>query len=56
MVAEMLEVGIIRPNQSSYFALVVMVPNLDGSWCMFPNYRDLNKIIIKDKFPIFFID
>ena len=56
MVAEMLEVGIIRPCQSSYFAPVVMVPNLDGSWHMCPDYRELNKITIKDKFPILAID
>ena len=44
--------GIIRPNQSFYSAPVVMVPKPDGSWCMCPDYRELNKITIKDKFPI----
>jgi hypothetical protein len=52
MVEEMLEVGIIRPIQSSYSAPVVMVLEKDGSWHMCPYYRELNKIIIKDKFPI----
>ena len=56
MVEEMLEVGIIRPSQSSYFAPVVMVHKKEGSWCMFLNYRKLNKITIKDKFPIPIID
>ena len=56
MVAEMLEVGIIRPSQSFYSAPVVMVCNIDGSWCMCPDYRDLKKITIKDKIPIPFID
>ena len=56
MVEEMLEDGIIRPSQSSYSAPVVMVTKLYGSWHMCPNYRELNKITIKDKFPIPIID
>ena len=51
MVAEMLEAGIIRPSQSSYSTLVVMVPNPYGSWLMRPDYRELNKITIKISFP-----
>ena len=56
MVEEMLEDGIIRPSQSSYSASVVMVFKKDSSWCMCPDYRDINKITIKDKFPILIID
>jgi hypothetical protein len=56
MVEEMLEVGIIRPIHSSYSAPMVMVFKKDGSCCMCPDYRDLNKITIKDKFPILVID
>jgi hypothetical protein len=56
MVEEMLEADIIRPSQSSYFALVVMVFNKYSSWRMCPDYRELNKIMIKDKFPIPVID
>ena len=33
-----------------------MVPKPDGSWHMCPDYKELKKINIKDKFPIPFID
>ena len=52
MVPEMLEAGIIRPSQSSYSALVVMVRKPDGSWRMCPDYREINNTTIKDKFMI----
>jgi len=52
MVLEMLEASIIQPSTCFFSALVVLVHKKDGSWCMRLNYRELNKLIIKDKFPI----
>jgi hypothetical protein len=56
MVEEMLEAGIIRPSQSSYFASLLMVPKKYGSWHMCLDYKDINKVTIKYKFPITVID
>ena len=56
MVEEMLEHGIIRPSQSSYYFLVVMVQKKEVSWHMCPNYREINNITLKDKFTILVID
>ena len=48
----MLEDGIIQPSQIYFFATVVSMHKNDGSWCMCQDYRELNNITIKDKFPI----
>jgi hypothetical protein len=56
MIQEMLEVDIIPFIQSSFSSLVVMVTKRDGSLRMCLDYRYLNKMTIKDKFPIPIID
>jgi len=51
MVAKMLEASIIQPTQSSFSNPVVLVHKKDGSWHICPDYKELNKLTIKDKFP-----
>jgi len=48
----MFSLGIIQQSRSSFLTPIVMVKKNDNSWRMCPDYRDLRKITIKDKFPI----
>jgi hypothetical protein len=52
MVQELLNVGVIRPSTGPYSSPVVMVLKKEGSWRMCPNFCALNKLTIKEKFPI----
>jgi hypothetical protein len=56
MIQEMLEADIVQPNQSYFSSPMVMVMKKDGSRCMCPYYRQLNKMTIKYEFPIPVID
>jgi hypothetical protein len=56
MVQKLLNAGIIRPSTSPYSSHVVMVLKKEGSRRMCLDFRSLNKLTIKDKFPILGID
>jgi hypothetical protein len=56
IVQELLEAGVIHPSTSPYSSPVVMVLKKEGSWHMCPYFHALNKLTIKDKFPIPVID
>jgi hypothetical protein len=56
IVQELLEVGVIHPSTNPYSSPIVMVLKKEGTWCMCPDFHALNKLTIKDKFPIPFID
>ena len=52
MVADLKESGFIRDSCSSFASPIVLVKKKDGSWCMCVDYRQLNKLTVKDRFPI----
>jgi len=51
LVKDMLQQSIIRPSHNP-FASPILFKKKDGSWQFYIDYRQLNTITIKDKFPI----
>jgi hypothetical protein len=49
---ELQEAGYIRSNSSPYGALVLFVQKKDGSQRMCVDYRSLNDVTIKNKYPL----
>ena len=55
-VQELLERGVIQPSSSPCGSSIVLVPKKDGTWHMCGDYRELNKITIKNMYPLPRID
>ena len=55
-IKDMLDKGLIRPSTSPCGSSIVLIPKKDGTWCMCVGFQDLNKIMVKNRYPLTRID
>ena len=53
---ELLDKGFIRPSTSPWGAPVLFMKKKDGTLWLCIDYRELNKVIVKNKYPLLMID
>ena len=52
MIQDLLKAGTVQPSSSTYAAPVVLVKKKDNTWRLCVDYRKLNEMTVKDRFPI----
>lgn len=52
LIQDRLQEGIIVPSNTPFSLIILVVKKKDISWCFCVDYRGLNTITIKDRFPI----
>lgn len=53
---KLLDKWFMWPSSSPWGAPILSVKKKDGSHCMFNDYRDLNKVMLKNRYPLPRID
>ncbi|GKA50890.1 reverse transcriptase [Tanacetum coccineum] len=56
LISEILSDGIIRPSNNSFSSLVLLVKKKDEIWHFCVDYRAINAVTVKDRFPIPIVD